>query len=237
MTDDARHRLIVALDKDEEGNSRLVDTLGDSVTFYKVGAVSLFSGGERLLRRLLDAGKSVFLDLKIFDVPNTVGQSVARVAQLGVTFTTVHGNRPTVEAAVKGRGSSDLKILAVTALTSLSAGDVREMYDLPHEISLSDHVVNTTRRMVEAGCDGVIASSHEVSAIRAAVPADVLIVTPGIRLADDAPDDQKRIATPYDSIRSGADYLVVGRSIYQHEDPVARVERYVDEIARGFSAR
>ena len=100
MTDDARHRLIVALDKDEDGNSRLVDTLGDSVTFYKVGAVSLFSGGERLLRRLLDAGKSVFLDLKIFDVPNTVGRSVARVAQLGVTFTTVHGNRPTVEAAV-----------------------------------------------------------------------------------------------------------------------------------------
>lgn len=234
----ARQRLIVALDRESlEGNRELVDTLGDSVVFYKVGWISLLGGGLDLVRWLLDRGKDVFLDLKIFDVPNTVAGAIELVAQLGVRFATVHGVSENIEAAVNARGSSHLQILAVTVLTSLNERDVRRLYSLPADVSLAEHAVNVTKRLVEAGCDGVITSPHEIPLIRNAIPDTTLIVAPGIRLEGESTHDHKRPGTPYESIKNGADYLVVGRSIYRADDPKSRAERYVQEIERGLADR
>ncbi|HEX5385644.1 MAG TPA: orotidine-5'-phosphate decarboxylase [Gemmatimonadales bacterium] len=234
----ARDRLIVALDLDTPSeNEALVRHLGAAASFYKVGWISLAAGGFALVPALIEQGKQVFLDLKIFDVPNTVRQSIAAVARLGVRFVTVHGNRAIVEAAVSGRGGSALEILAVTVLTSLTGDDAREMYGLPDGTTLDDHVVSVTRSLVALGADGVIASAEEVARLRAAVPARTTIVTPGIRLAGEATHDQRRVGAPDDAIAAGADYLVVGRSIYRNADPIAQVERYVDAIERGLAAR
>jgi orotidine-5'-phosphate decarboxylase len=234
----ARDRLIVALDQKTRGETdRLVETLGSSVTFYKVGWVSVLTGGLDLIHALRDAGKRVFLDLKIFDVPNTVGEAIDRVAAMGVSFATVHGNRENIEAAVRARGGADLKILAVTVLTSLNENDVRQLYSLPSTVSLAQHAVNVAKRLVELGCDGVITSPNEISLIRGSIPGKTLIVAPGIRLAGETTHDHKRPGTPFESIKAGADYLVVGRSVYQSPDPGGQVEQYVSEIERGLAAR
>ena len=237
----ALERLIVALDQDNRDDSRkLVKQLGDSVLFYKVGWVSLLHGGVTLVEDLLRSGKRVFLDLKIFDVPNTVREAITRVANLGVRFATVHGNRENIEAALAGRQAaidagarSDLKILAVTVLTSLNENDVRQLYSLPAHISLQEHALNVARRLIESGGDGVIASPWEVERIREEFPDRVLIVAPGIRVAGESSHDHKRSGPPYESIKAGADYIVVGRSIYQNPDPKGQAERYVAEIERG----
>lgn len=237
-TPTARERLIIALDQtDPNAAFQFVDELGDAVAFYKVGWVSILNGGVSLVEHILAAGKNVFLDLKIFDVPRTVGEAVRRVADLGVKFATVHGNRENIEAALEGRGSSGLQLLAVTVLTSLSESDVRQLYSLPEDRSLADHVMAVTKRLVDLGCDGVIASPQEISRIRGVFPDKVLVVTPGIRMADDSTHDHKRPGHPYDSIKAGADYLVVGRSIYTSDDPRARVEQFVAEIERGLADR
>lgn len=236
MSVPARDRLIVALDQPDRKTSwKLVKDLGAAVSFYKVGWVSLLNGGRELVENLGKDGKQVFLDLKIFDVPQTVEGAVRSVADLGVRFTTVHGNRENISAAVRGRGQSELKILAVTALTSLSEGDVRQLYGVPDDVTLSEHVVKAGKRLVGYGCDGVIASPWEIAEIRAAFPDKVLIVAPGIRLEGESPDDHKRPGLPYESIKAGADYVVVGRSIYRDPDPRSKVERYVEEINRGLA--
>jgi orotidine-5'-phosphate decarboxylase len=233
----ARDRLIVALDMSGAGeNEALVRRLGPAVSFYKVGWGPLLSGTS-LLPFLLGEGKQLFLDLKFFDVPNTVQTSVGFVAKLGARFVTVHGNQSIIEAALRGRGDSGLEVLAVTALTSFIEEDVRRLYHLPPNVTLEQHVVNVARRLVELGCRGVIASPQEVAAIRRAVPRDVIITTPGIRDAGAPAHDQQRTGTAYDSIRAGADYLVVGRPIYTSDDPAATVEGLVEQIERGLEDR
>jgi orotidine-5'-phosphate decarboxylase len=233
-----RDRLIVALDqKAREDSERLITTLGGSVTFYKVGWVTLLTAGLDLVQVLLDRQKQVFLDLKIFDVPNTVGEAIDRVASLGVRFATVHGNSENIEAAVRGKGDSSLQILAVTILTSLNEHDVRQLYSLPDDVPLARHAANVAKRMMSLGCDGVITSPNEIELIRADVPDKTLIVAPGIRLAGETTHDHKRPGTPFESIKAGADYLVVGRSIYRSDDPKGQAERYVGEIERGVAAR
>jgi orotidine-5'-phosphate decarboxylase len=239
MPESARDRLIVALDLSSPAeNEALVQALGDSVSFYKIGwGVLLRPDGPELQKKLLQAGKSVFLDLKFYDVPNTVAIAVSAAVALGVRFLTVHGSEQIVKAAAEARGNSPLKIMAVTVLTSLSELEVRRMYRMPADLSLEDHIVNAARDFVAAGCDGLIASSWEVPAIRERVPGPVVIVTPGIRLPGESVDDQKRTGAPYESIVNGADYLVVGRSVYRDRDPRAKVEEYVREIERGLEER
>jgi orotidine-5'-phosphate decarboxylase len=235
-----RERLIVALDQgNTEESERLVRDLDEAVSFYKVNWVTLLSpGGTSLLQSLRSKKKDIFLDLKIFDVPNTVREAVAAAANMGVRFATVHGNKPMVQAAVNGRTAAPgLKLLAVTALTSLTAGDVRALYQIPEQVSLEDHVINVVRHMVGAGVDGVIASPQEVERIRQEFPDQLLIVAPGIRMLGESTHDHKRPGYPYESIKAGADYLVVGRSIYRDPDPKAKAEQYVKEIERGIRDR
>ena len=210
-------RLILALDvATADEAKRLVDRLDGVVSFFKIGIVLHTACGLELVRWLVASGKRVFLDLKFFDVRQTVKDAVARVADLGVTFLTIHGNAEIVQGAVEGRGEGDLKLLAVTVLTNLDASDIT---DLGFPVSLEDLVLHRARLAVESGCDGVVASANEVRAIRREVGREPLVVTPGIRPRSSAPDEQKRIATPGDAIRAGADYLVVGRPIRTARDP------------------
>jgi orotidine-5'-phosphate decarboxylase len=231
--------LIVALDLSTPAeNKALVARLDRSVSFYKVGwGVLLRPGGPELLDELLAEGKSVFLDLKFFDVPNSVAVAVGAAASRGVRFVTVHGNHEIVGAAAKARGTGPLQILAVTVLTSLSELEARRMYGLPDAVTLEEHVVQVARNLVAAGCDGLIASPWEVAAIRKAVPGRVVIATPGIRLEGEPSDDQRRTGTPYQSIVNGADYIVVGRSVYRDPDPKGKVEQYVAAIQKGLDDR
>jgi len=210
-------RLIVALDVGTADDAkRLVDSLDRVVSFFKVGIVLHTASGLELVNWLTANGKRVFLDLKFFDVRETVKEAVARVADLGVTFLTIHGNAEIIRGAIEGRRDSDLKLLAVTVLTNLDATDIRE---LGFPVSLDELVLHRARLAVESGCDGVVASPNEVLAIRNALGRKPIIVTPGIRPRSYVPDEQKRIATPADAVRAGSDYLVVGRPIRTAPDP------------------
>jgi orotidine-5'-phosphate decarboxylase len=225
----AKDRLIVALDMPTlEEAYRLVATLDDSVTFYKVGLELLFAGGLNLARDLKARGKRVFLDMKLHDIGNTVERAVANATELGIDFLTVHGtDRKMLRAAVAGRGDSSLKILAVTVLTNLTAADLKEQGSA---MSPSDLVLHRARLAADAGCSGVIASGLEAAPLREAVGPDFLIVTPGIRLSGSSTDDQERIATPETAILDGADYLVVGRPITQADDPKVAADTFVQHI-------
>ncbi len=230
MTDpDARERLIFALDVPTIAEAeRLIERLGDSVVFYKLG-LELFTAGDApaLVRALKGAGKRVFVDLKLFDVPATVARAVARLAALEVDFLTVHGNQAMMEAAAAAKGSS--RVLAVTALTSLDEGDLA---DLGFRCNVAELVASRARRALEAGLDGVIASGREAAALRAELGPRLLVVTPGIRpVANREEDDQKRVMSPAEAIRAGADYLVVGRPIRDADDPRAAAEAIVADIA------
>ena len=213
-----RDKLIVALDVPTAGEAReIVARIGDAVTFYKVGHELLFSGGLELARALKGEGKRVFLDMKLLDIGNTMERSVANAATMGVDFLTIHGHdTKSIQAAVKGRGDSGLKILAVTVLTNLSADDVAEQ---GNRMSPGDLVLYRAAMTKAAGADGVIASGQEAAAIRAQAGAGFLIVTPGIRPAGDAMGDQTRVMTPDAAIRAGADHIVVGRPVTQAGDP------------------
>lgn len=213
-------RLIVALDVPTASDARsLVTRLGEAVTFYKIGHELLFAGGLELARELKSEGKRVFLDMKLLDIANTMERSVANAALMGVDFLTIHGHdSKSIAAAAAGRGTSPLKLLAVTVLTNLSAADVAEQ---GNRLTPADLVLHRARLAQAAGCDGVIASGQEAASIRAVVGPDFLIVTPGIRLAGAASDDQTRIMTPIDAVRAGADHIVVGRPITQAADPRA----------------
>ena len=174
--------------------------------------------------------KKVFVDLKFFDVPATVGRAVARLASRGVTFATVHGNQGIMEAAAAAKG--DLKILAVTALTSLDRGDLD---DLGFQCDVGELVLSRARRALEAGCDGVVASGLELPAMRKAVDRRLLVVTPGIRPVENRPtDDQKRVVTVEQAFSDGADYIVVGRPIRDAADPRAAAEGMQGTIASVF---
>lgn len=224
----ARERLIFALDVPHHiAAQRLVDDLGDSVVFYKVGLeLALAEGFLDLIDWLRERDKKVFVDLKLFDVPATVARAVHRLAERGVDFATVHGNQGIMEAAAGAR-SGNLKILAVTALTSLDRGDLD---DLGFDCDIEALVLSRAKRALEAGCDGVVSSGLEVPALRKHAPDRLIAVTPGIRpVAND--DDQKRVMTPAAAIAAGSDYLVVGRPIRDADDPAAAAEAIQAEIA------
>lgn len=227
MADD---RLIVALDLPDADRAReLVDRLGDSVSFYKVGLGLLAGGGLELARELKDRGRRVFLDLKLFDIGATVESAVRGLAGLGMDFLTVHGDPQVVAAAVRGRGDAPLRILAVTILTSLDRADLDGMLIAPGE--LADVTIERARRAFGAGADGVIASPQEAAAIRALPGAKGrLIVTPGVRPAGSAAGDQKRTATPAEAIRAGADHIVVGRPVNAAPDPAAAARAIIASL-------
>lgn len=223
-------KLIVALDFPDAGAARaLVSRLGPEVTFYKIGHELLFSGGLELARELKALGKRVFLDMKLLDIGNTMEKSVANAARMGVDFLTIHGvDSRSVRAAAAGRGLSQMKVLAVTVLTSLGADDVAEQ---GISMSPAELVLHRARLAKAAGADGVIASGEEAARIRAAVGPGFLIVTPGIRPAGDAAGDQVRVVTPEAAIRSGADHIVVGRPITAAADPVAAVRAILASLS------
>ncbi len=224
-----KDRLIFAMDVPEADQARkLAEQLGDAVTFYKLGLELMMAGGYfQLIDWLTDHEKKVFVDLKFFDVPATVGRAVARLARRGATFATVHGNQGIMEAAAEAKG--DLKILAVTALTSLDRGDLD---DLGFQCDVGQLVLSRARRALEAGCDGVVASGLELRAMRREVDRRLLVVTPGIRPVDNRPeDDQKRVVTVEQAFADGADYIVVGRPIRDAADPRAAADAIQQTIA------
>jgi orotidine-5'-phosphate decarboxylase len=227
----AKDKLIVALDVASYDDARaLVNRLGDSVTFYKIGLELLFSDGLALARELKHEGKRVFLDLKFLDIGNTVERAVASAAGLGIDFLTVHGHdTKTLQAAVRGRTGSNTKLLAVTVLTSLDQSDLDEQGISATPGAL---VLGRARLAQNAGFDGVIASGQEAAAVRAETGADFLIVTPGIRLPGGDGGDQSRITSPEDALRFGANHLVVGRPITAAKDPKAAAETFLSHIAQ-----
>jgi orotidine-5'-phosphate decarboxylase len=225
-----RDRLIVALDVPTvEEAKALIEALSDSVGVYKIGLELLFSGGLELARKLAHTGRSVFIDAKLLDIETTVERATAAIARSGAKFLTVHAlDRKTLDAAVRGRRDSALKLLGVTVLTNLSAADIIEQgVDHP----LAELVLHRARLAKEAGFDGVIASGHEAAKIRKVVGPDFLIVTPGVRPQGSDTQDQARAVTPRSAIEAGADYLVVGRPITRAPDPRAAAEAIVGEIA------
>lgn len=216
----AGERLIVALDYPSVTEARaLTGRLGDAASFYKIGLELIYAGGVAFAQELRASGRKVFLDAKLHDIGATVEKATASIARLGVTFLTVHGvDRKTLDAAVRGRGDSDLKLLAVTVMTNLDARDL-----VQQGISLDPGalVLHRARLAIDAGFDGVIASGQEAKALREALGDGPLIITPGIRPRGAALGDQKRVTTPADAIADGADYLVVGRPITAAADPSA----------------
>jgi orotidine-5'-phosphate decarboxylase len=225
----ADERLIFALDVPDADRARaLAEQLGDAVKFYKLGLELMMAGGYfELLDWLVARDKRIFVDLKFFDVPATVGRAVARLTDRGVTFATVHGNQSIMEAAAAAKG--DVKILAVTVLTSLDRGDLD---DLGFDCDVDALVLSRARRALEAGCDGVVSSGLEAPKLRAAVDERLLVVTPGIRPVENRPtDDQKRVVTVDQAFRNGADYIVVGRPIRDAADPRAAAESIQRSIA------
>ena len=225
------HRLIVGLDvPDADAARALVDRLGDSVGFYKIGLGLVPVGGFDLARDLKAAGRRIFLDLKLFDIGATVTAAVRALAPLAPDFLTVHGDPHVVRAAVAGRGDGPTRILAVTVLTSLDRDDLDDALIAPGQ--LPDIVVERARRAFAAGADGVIASPREGGRLRALPEAaGRLIVTPGIRPAGSATGDQKRIATPAAALAAGADHLVVARPVVTAGDPRAAAQAILAEIA------
>ena len=227
----ADDRLIVALDVPNAlAGLELVEKIGDAVSFYKIGLGMLTGGGLALANELKsEHGKRIFLDMKLFDIGATVEAAVRGLAQFDLDFLTVHGDPHVVRAAKEGAAGSDMKILGVTILTSLDRGDLDAAMIQPGEIS--ELVVERAVRALEAGADGVIASPREAALIRALIEADgKLIVTPGVRPTGADAGDQKRIATPASAITAGANHIVVGRPVWQAEDPAAAAQAILDEL-------
>ena len=214
-----RERLIFALDVPDAARARvLIEQLGDEVVFYKLGLELFLSGAYfELIDELKAAGKKVFADLKLFDVPATVGRAVAQLAKQNVDFLTVHGQDAMLREAAKNKG--DVRILAVTALTSLDKGD---MDDLGFDCDIAALVLSRAKRALQLGCDGVISSGLEAPALRANADGKLLVVCPGIRpVHNDEVDDQKRTLTVEQAFENGADHIVVGRPIRDAADPRA----------------
>jgi orotidine-5'-phosphate decarboxylase len=226
-----RERLIAALDVPTAADARqLVEKLGNSVSFYKIGLELSTSGAYyELLDWLVKRGKRVFCDLKLYDIPETVRRAVANLRGRGVTFLTVHGNRAIMEAAAKEKG--DVGILAVTVLTSL---DKRDLEEMGYRGELGQLVLERSGAAMEAGCDGVIASGLEAAGIKSKYGGRLLVVTPGIRPAGGDPGDQKRTVDAAQAFGNGADYIVVGRPIRDAADPAAAAEAIQATIAGAF---
>jgi orotidine-5'-phosphate decarboxylase len=227
-------RLIVALDVPTAAEARaLVERLGDAACFYKVGLELAMSRGYfDLIEWLAARGNRVFADVKLFDIPETVARAVANLRGRGISFATVHGNQAVMQAAAREKG--ELKILAVTVLTSLDRGDLD---DLGFSCDIERLVLSRARRAMEAGCDGVISSGLEAPRLKQAFRDRLLVVTPGIRPVDNKPsDDQKRTVDVAQAFANGADYIVVGRPIRQAADPRAAAEAIQQTIATLFTS-
>jgi orotidine-5'-phosphate decarboxylase len=222
-------RLIVALDVPTADEARaLVAQLGEAVSFYKVGLELFAGGGMALARELKDQGKQVFLDWKLHDIGTTVQRAAAALAQAGGDFLTVHGEPQVMEAAIRGKGRSDLKILAVTVLTSLNDEDLTEMGYGETARALVERRIH---QAIRAGCEGVVASPHEAALARKIGGPGFLVVTPGVRPDWSAKNDQARAATPRDALANGASHIVVGRPITAANDPFEAAQRIAAEIA------
>lgn len=231
----ARERLILALDVPSAAEAeRLVEQVQDQITFIKVGLELYTAAGPEIVQRLLQRGKRVFLDLKFLDIEETVKRATERVAAMGVEFLTIHANRKALGAAVKGRGNSPLKLLAVTVLTNFDSQDLREM-----GIQRTVQELVTARALLaaEMGCDGVVASGEEPGVLRPKVGPRFVIVTPGVRPAGRDVDDHARATTPTQTIAAGADYLVIGRPIRAANDPASAAAAILAEMQAAFDAR
>jgi orotidine-5'-phosphate decarboxylase len=224
-----RNPIIVALDVESAAEARaLVARIGPHVNFYKVGLELYAAAGMDFVRELKAEGKDVFLDLKMYDIPETVKRAVAQVARVGAQFLTVHGSSAVMRAAVEGKQGSGLKLLAVTVLTSFDRGDLD---DYGYSRDISDLVQFLARKAVEARVEGIVTSPLEVANVRRITGPEMTLVIPGVRSASAPRGDQKRVATPADAMRDGADYLVIGRQITRAADPAAEVARILDELA------
>ncbi|MSP27091.1 MAG: orotidine-5'-phosphate decarboxylase [Methylococcales bacterium] len=228
-----RERLIMALDVSDFSEARaLVEELGDSVIFYKVG-MELFMSGDYFgfIDWLKQQNKKVFVDLKFFDIPETVGRAIKALSGKGVDFATIHGNNAIMEAAAAAKG--DLKVLAVTALTSLDRGDLD---DLGFQCDVQALVLSRAKRALQIGCDGIVSSGLEASLLRRELDHKLLVITPGIRPVDNREDgDQKRVVSVEMAFQNGADYIVVGRPIRDDSDRKAMAEKIQSQILAPFS--
>lgn len=222
----ARDRLIVALDVETvEAGRALVATLGDAVSFYKIGMELAYGGGLDLARELKDAGKRVFIDLKLHDIGATVERATRQIARMNMDFLTIHAYPQTMAAARAGAG--DLKLLAVTVMTSYDDADLAEA---GYALGVADLVARRAAQAKTAGIDGLILSPLELAAIRPVVGPDMLLVTPGVRPAGADAGDQKRIMTPGEAIAASANHIVVGRPVTRADDPRAAAQAIVAEI-------
>ena len=227
-----RERLIMALDLPSIHEAQtLVEELGDSVIFYKVG-MELFMSGDyfAFIEWLKKRKKKVFVDLKFFDISETVGRAIKALSSKGVDLATIHGNDAIMEAAVKNKGT--LKVLAVTVLTSLDRGDLN---DLGFTCDVRELVLSRAKRALQIGCDGIVSSGLEVNMIRKELEDRLLVITPGIRPVDNrVDDDQKRVVSVEQAFRNGTDYIVVGRPIRDAENPKEMAEKIQAQILSQF---
>lgn len=220
--------LIVALDFDSAREAdALVGKLGDSAGFYKVGMELFAAAGPDYVRSLTSRGNRVFLDLKYYDIGETVRRAVAAAAKTGAAFLTVHAIPQVMRAAMEGRGDTSLKLLAVTVLTSLDDSDLQGM---GHSCTVSQLVASRVTQARQIGIDGIVASPLEARAIRHLAGPEAILVTPGVRSRGAAQGDQKRVATPAEAIRDGADYLVIGRQVTRASDPAAALAGIREEL-------
>src|ERR1700733_12271056 len=229
----SKDRLIVALDLPGiEPAEAMIERLGDSVTFYKIGYQLGYAGGLSLVRDLRAAGKKVFVDAKLHDIGNTVARGVESLSSLGATFLTVHAYPQTMQAAVAARGEAGPKILAVTVLTSYNEADLQ---DAGYRHTIADLVATRTHQAKALGVDGIVCLPEEATALRRIVGDQMSLVTPGIRPAGSSSGDQKRIMTPARAIAAGADYLVVGRPVVEAADPKAAADAIQAEIVQALA--
>ena len=221
--------LIVALDLDCADEARaLVKTLGKEVSFYKVGMELYAAAGPDFVRELLGQGKNVFLDMKFYDISETVKRATAVAAKIGVQLLTVHGSMAVMRAAIEGRGASPMRLLGVTVLTSFDEQDLR---DLGFPCEPATLVIHRALNAKDAGMDGIVAAPIEAANLRRVLGPDMLIVAPGVRSTGASRGDQKRVATPAEALHDGASYLVIGRQVTRAEDPVAAIRQIRAEIA------
>ena len=223
-----KNPIIVALDFEDAVQARaLIARLGSAVDFYKVGMELYAAEGMPFVRELAGAGKQVFLDLKLYDIPETVKRATAQVAKTGARFLTVHGSNAVMRAAVEGRGASRLSLLAVTVLTSF---DQQDLAELGYPSSIPDLVELRVKNAMAAGVDGIVCSPLEAAAVRSMAGPQAILVTPGVRSLSASSGDQKRVATPAEALAAGADYLVIGREITRAVDPRVEFDRVIREL-------
>jgi len=220
--------IIIALDFNNANAARgMVEKLGDRIDFYKVGLELFTAEGMPWVRELGERGKRVFLDLKLYDIPETVKRTVAVAARSNATYLTVHGSNSIMQAAREGRGDSRLKLLAVTVLTSFTEQDLS---DLGYRTSVADLVAVRTRGAMASGMDGIVCSPLETARMRSIAGPDMVLLNPGVRSRSADAGDQKRIATPGEAVAAGANHIVVGRQVTRAADPAGEVERILEEI-------